>query len=57
MKIHTFFLLNCAIIVILLFKSYDTAKILGFLIVPSISHFIIQDSLMRGLANKGHQVI
>lgn len=32
------------------------ANILGYLVTPMRSHFIIHDSLLRGLAAKGHNV-
>lgn len=34
----------------------SSSKILGFFGAASRSHFIVHDSLMRGLAAKGHQV-
>lgn len=33
-----------------------SARILGYLLSPSQSHFVIHDALMRGLAAKGHNV-
>lgn len=40
----------------LLAGTASSSKILGYFITPSRSHFIIHDSLMRGLAAKGHEV-
>lgn len=33
-----------------------SAKILGFLAIPSATQFAIHDTLLRELANRGHQV-
>lgn len=37
-------------------EPIDSAKILGYLITPGRSHFIVHDCLLRGLAAKGHDV-
>lgn len=37
-------------------EPISSAKILGYLITPGRSHFIVHDSLLRGLAAKGHEV-
>lgn len=42
---------------LMLAQPLFAGKILGYFITPSRSHFIIEDSLMRGLAAKGHDVI
>lgn len=34
----------------------QSANILGYLITNKRSHFIVADALMRGLAEKGHNV-
>lgn len=50
---------SAAVLLLLLTVHIDTvspSKILGYLITGSRSHFIIQDSLMRGLAARGHDV-
>ena len=44
------------LLVILSLKSTDGAKILGIFPVPAPSHYILGSSLMRGLAEKGHDV-
>lgn len=37
-------------------QPIGSAKILGYLVTPVRSHFVIHDSLLRGLAAKGHNV-
>lgn len=41
---------------LLLADPLSAGKILGYFITPSRSHFIVHDSLMRGLAANGHEV-
>lgn len=36
--------------------AVESANILGYLATPGRSHFIVHDSLMRGLASAGHNV-
>lgn len=43
--------LHCVLI-----RTSDGANILGLFPTTSRSHFIIEDALMRGLAEKGHNV-
>lgn len=45
-----------AIAILSTFPSLESAKILGYFVSVSRSHFIIHDSLLRGLAAKGHDV-
>lgn len=52
-------LLKCAIavaVLVQLFTPIFGSKILGFLLTPARSHFIVHDALMLGLAAKGHDV-
>lgn len=37
-------------------QTVNGAKILAVLTTPSRSHFIIQSALMKGLADRGHDV-
>lgn len=45
-----------AIVLLLVAQPILSAKILGYLLTPGRSHFIISDSLLQGLAAKGHDV-
>lgn len=49
---------NKILIVLIIYWSHEvnSANILGFFSTPSRSHFIIHQSLMKGLAAKGHNV-
>lgn len=49
-------LLGLAVVLLQLSQSIDSAKIFGYLLAAGRSHFIIHDSLLRGLAAKGHDV-
>lgn len=44
------------VVLLLVAQPILSARILGYLLTPGRSHFIIHDSLMRGLAAKGHDV-
>lgn len=44
------------IVLMQLVGSIFSANILGYLVTPMRSHFIIHDSLLRGLAARGHNV-
>lgn len=47
----------CLIFVLVqLSQPVNSARILGFFPTPSRSHLIIQESLMRELASRGHDV-
>lgn len=37
-------------------QTVDSSNILGYLASPSRSHYIVHESLLRGLAAKGHNV-
>lgn len=54
-KKFEFFVLAVALLQVA--QPIFSARILGYLLSPSQSHFVIHDSLMRGLAAKGHNVI
>lgn len=49
-------LVSLMIALVLLAQPYQAANILGYMVTSSRSHFIIQDSVMQGLAAKGHNV-
>lgn len=42
--------------VLLFAKPLIAGKVLGYVMTPSRSHFIINDALLRGLAANGHEV-
>lgn len=44
------------LLLVLIGKPIFSSNILGYLVSPSRSHFIMHDSLLRGLAAKGHNV-
>lgn len=45
-----------AVVLLQLSQSIHSAKIFGYLMAAGRSHFIIHDSLLRGLAARGHDV-
>lgn len=47
----------CVSLIAISLGSVNGAKILGFFVSPSPSHFVIDAALMRGLLAKGHNVI
>lgn len=51
-------ILSCTIVslVCCLLGSVDSYKILGLFAFPSSSHYKIGSALMRGLAEKGHEI-
>lgn len=59
MKCATIILLiaTAALIAVVCVPSVQSAKILGYALAPGRSHFIVHDSLLRGLAAKGHEVL
>lgn len=51
-----YILITIALVVVEIIQPISSANILGYLSAPGRSHFIIHDSLLRGLAAKGHNV-
>ena len=49
-------LLYLTVILLLIVQNNEALRILGIFPLPGKSHFIMCESLMRGLAAKGHQV-
>lgn len=52
MNIFTCITIACSLWIL----PIDAARILGYLVTPDYSDFYIHDSLMVGLAARGHQV-
>lgn len=49
-------MLLTVMVTLMLSEPLSAGKILGYLITPTLSHFIVHESLMRELAAQGHEV-